>query len=204
MNHHTGELWHHGIKGMHWYVRRYQNPDGSLTPEGRQRYLQFTKMRDASESRVLSNSDQADYEMRLARLGRDNVDLLRTKAEQAARDFNEKSDLNQKSTGLLLDVYRSRQALKDHKSIRSIADVFDRLNMKKYSQMLTELENDIAIKEKACLEFGKRYNEYIDNTLKASEVKLIFDCMPIISKLPKEDRDMAIYILTEVYEHELS
>lgn len=30
---------HHGIKGMKWGVRRYQNPDGSLTPEGRKRYL---------------------------------------------------------------------------------------------------------------------------------------------------------------------
>lgn len=30
---------HHGIKGQKWGVRRYQNPDGSLTEEGRQRYL---------------------------------------------------------------------------------------------------------------------------------------------------------------------
>ena len=29
---------HHGIKGMKWGVRRYQNPDGSLTSEGRIRY----------------------------------------------------------------------------------------------------------------------------------------------------------------------
>lgn len=29
---------HHGIKGMHWGVRRFQNEDGSLTPAGEQRY----------------------------------------------------------------------------------------------------------------------------------------------------------------------
>lgn len=29
---------HSGIKGMHWGIRRYQNPDGSLTPAGRSRY----------------------------------------------------------------------------------------------------------------------------------------------------------------------
>lgn len=31
-------LAHHGIKGMRWGVRNYQNPDGSLTEEGRRRY----------------------------------------------------------------------------------------------------------------------------------------------------------------------
>lgn len=29
---------HHGILGMKWGIRRYQNEDGSLTPAGRERY----------------------------------------------------------------------------------------------------------------------------------------------------------------------
>lgn len=32
------ELYHHGVKGMKWGVRRYQNKDGSLTPAGKKRY----------------------------------------------------------------------------------------------------------------------------------------------------------------------
>lgn len=33
------ELYHHGIKGMKWGVRRFQNKNGSLTASGRKRYL---------------------------------------------------------------------------------------------------------------------------------------------------------------------
>ena len=34
----TDEIYHHGIKGQKWGVRRFQNKDGSLTPAGKERY----------------------------------------------------------------------------------------------------------------------------------------------------------------------
>lgn len=41
---HSGtELYHHGITGMKWGVRRYQNKDGSYTPDGIIRYERKNK-----------------------------------------------------------------------------------------------------------------------------------------------------------------
>lgn len=34
----NNQIWHWGVKGMKWGVRRYQNADGSLTNAGKHRY----------------------------------------------------------------------------------------------------------------------------------------------------------------------
>lgn len=37
---HSDELYHHGIKGMKWGVRRFQKNDGTLTSAGKKRYFE--------------------------------------------------------------------------------------------------------------------------------------------------------------------
>lgn len=44
------EFNHHGIKGMRWGVRRYQNKDGSLTSAGKKRYKSGDHMNDKDPS----------------------------------------------------------------------------------------------------------------------------------------------------------
>lgn len=64
-------IYHHGIKGMKWGVRRYQNEDGSLTPAGKKRiskkYKNLVKKtardqnRQAGRMYIETNNKTADY-----------------------------------------------------------------------------------------------------------------------------------------------
>lgn len=51
------ELYHHGIKGMKWGVRRYQNSDGTLTDEGMRRYSHMSPTKSDSSVTKRVKSD---------------------------------------------------------------------------------------------------------------------------------------------------
>ena len=58
------ELYHHGILGQKWGVRRFQNPDGTLTAEGRRRYNQYD---DGSVAKKSANTKRLEKAVASAR-----------------------------------------------------------------------------------------------------------------------------------------
>lgn len=84
------ELYHDGIKGMKWGIRRYQNYDGTLTEEGRRRYNPKYKEDRANGSMPTKDEDGNYYYTNK----KGEKTLYKTRSEQLSD--TELTDLNRR------------------------------------------------------------------------------------------------------------
>lgn len=70
----TNTLSHHGIKGMKWGVRRWQNEDGSYNEAGKRRYSRYFSSKDTYE-RIKATRKNADRMARMTERQKQSLDL---------------------------------------------------------------------------------------------------------------------------------
>jgi hypothetical protein len=149
------QLYHHGVLGMKWGVRRYQNKDGSLTDAGRKRIYKAVKRYAKAESRARTQDAHMKAENQLEDSLRTYTKLCKEAIDKQRLALNRKFDYERPyldEWGRLNDVYLSK-----HKSV--------------YSVDYIPAKDSEAIKRQAAKKVGydkKEYERLKSDFLKAS------------------------------------
>lgn len=147
-----GKLEHHGIKGMRWGVRRFQNKDGSLTPAGKKRYGSADVKAGSSPERSkpsllrgksgggkkLSEMTDAELDARIRRMQKEKT----YKELEASLTLNKKSRLKRVASDLLESLAsKSGEALISRFVNSALKEKNSKLDLKIYEDGRTSFDD---------------------------------------------------------------
>lgn len=164
-------LYHSGIKGMKWGRRRYQNPDGSLTPEGVVHYGKLKSRVVDYESRKSDIQKRLHKEMSTQKYAKATTtmtvkrDMLRAKAARL-KAKNQKTRYKMEMLGKQPGKFARRSLRKEYRVNKKLAKVEKRVTSatRKVSRLkLKDAKTDRKLirARRAVEKFQNKYNAKI-------------------------------------------
>lgn len=174
-------LMHYGIEGQKWGKRRYQNPDGSLTPEGRQHY----------GYKMHKNTSKLDkYE--------NNRDSYNVTYSMSTRPFRKLSKDFDKQNKNLIDTWKDKDTRyeKIHKEANKYAnkEIQEKFKNMSLEERIGHIHDQIVIGKKAYDKYMKDsgWKDKDINELKNIEKTLERNARKYVDEIDNEFADISL------------
>lgn len=142
------ELYHHGIKGQKWGIRRWQNEDGSLTQAGIARY------RTDGKRQLQGSLNQLDRDRATISVYKHNTDKKIAKlTKKANKSIERKGQVSEKVTKKIFDLQSVSKSYKN--TLKSYADLttklMDKANKQGYSVNTKAISRQVTTGKQAAV-----------------------------------------------------
>lgn len=131
------ELKHHGIIGQKWGIRRYQNPDGSLTDAGKKRYNRNYSKDQAKKALNYYKDQKNKYDKTVYKEIQKNQDIIDRAEINAVKEIDEKFLYKPGHEKELLKIYDkymdSKKVINAQTRIDQLSEKSSELNSAIYS-----------------------------------------------------------------------
>lgn len=137
------ELYHYGIVGMKWGVRRYQNPDGSLTAAGQARYTynerkkSLKNVSNMSDDEIKKSVNRMNLEKQYRRATKENLKDTKEDMNSGLKTAGKVAAAAAIGTGAVL---LTKKALKSANSYNNISKTISNLSTKELASKIDRLK----------------------------------------------------------------
>lgn len=159
------ELYHHGIKGQKWGVRRYQNADGSLTSAGKKRYITKENVGKAVKS-TRKFAINEGYKIQKHMSDKEDAETMASRKKNRQRIEDTYSD-RVASKQKKLDRQNAKVAKQQAKADKTAAKI-DALNQKK-AERIKDFDEGTKLVKAGMDKYNKVLSDYRDARLTALE-----------------------------------
>ena len=166
------ELYHYGVKGMRWGVRRYQNKDGSLTLKGQRRYGETNNrtLKSGTEVQNISRRQLDSSNKKSNRIYGSYTDSDKTEYIDMMGNFQ----YNEKGYKNTFVVKKDIKIASEREVVKTISEMFKE-NPKETSKMMARAYNTVNVPfffNKTGKGFEKKLSEMVRNPESKKSIEL--------------------------------